>query len=64
LVFGEVQLIAIAEDVLVADRVNNVKLDLVSRLGGNEWGHNGPVTELARVPLSTYRQGNPPISGK
>jgi flavin reductase (DIM6/NTAB) family NADH-FMN oxidoreductase RutF len=64
LVFGEVQLIAIAEDVLVADRVNNVKLDLVSRLGGNEWGHNGPVTELARVPLSKYRRDNPPITGK
>lgn len=64
LVFGEVQLIAVATDVFVENRVNNVKLDLVSRLGGNEWGHNGRVTELARVPLSTYRQDNPPIAGK
>lgn len=64
LVFGEVQLIAIAEDVLVENRVDNVKLDLVSRLGGNEWGHNGRVTELARVPLDTYWRDNPPISGK
>jgi len=63
LVFGEVRLIAIAEDVLVNDRIDNVKLDLVSRLGGNEWGHNGPVTELARVPLGKYQRDNPPGSG-
>ncbi len=59
LVFGEVQLIAISEQVLVGDRVDNAKLDLVSRLGGNKWGHNGPVTELRRVPLSLYEQENP-----
>jgi len=62
-VLGEVQLIAIAEGVLVHDRVDNLKLDLVSRLGGNEWGHNGPVTELARVPLAAYRSNTPTSTG-
>lgn len=56
LVFGEVQLMAIAERVLDGNRVVNEKLDLVSRLGGNEWGHNGPVTDLPRVSLRTYRE--------
>ncbi len=59
LVFGEVQLIAISEQVLVGDRVDNAKLDLVSRLGGSEWGHNGPVTELRRVSLRSYEQETP-----
>ncbi len=62
-VFGEVRLIAISEQVLVGDRVDNVKLDLVSRLGGNEWGHNGPVTELARVHIRAFQCEHPPISG-
>ena len=49
-VFGEVQLVAIAGEVLDGDHPDVRRLDPMARLGRNEWSTLGEVLEIDRVP--------------
>lgn len=49
-VFGDVKLVAIAEDVLDGDHPDVRRLDPMARLGRNEWSTLGQVTEIDRIP--------------
>ena len=54
-VFGEVVWLSVAESVLAADGLVDLRaLDPVSRLGRSDWGAVGEVFELRRVPYTTW----------
>ncbi len=55
LIFGEVKLIAVSEDVFEGDRVVTARADLIARLGGSEWSQLGAIHELPRITLEDYR---------
>ncbi len=59
LVFGEVVLIAIAEDLMAGSHVRPEGPDLVSRLGGNAWGEIGATQDVPRVTWEQYRSSRP-----
>ena len=54
--FGEVQLVAIAGEVLDGDHPDVRRLDPMARLGRNEWSTLGEVLEIDRIP---YRPVSP-----
>lgn len=56
LIFGEVKLIAVSEDVFEGDRVVTARADLIARLGGSEWSELGAIHELPRITLEDYRR--------
>jgi len=58
-VFGEVELLAISEDVLDGDHPDVRRLDPMARLGRNEWSTLGEVVEIDRIPYDPDRSVNP-----
>ena len=57
LILGEVQLIAVSEEVFEDDRVVTSKAHLIARLGGSEWSELGAIHERPRITLEDYRRG-------
>jgi hypothetical protein len=60
LIFGEVVLVAIDEDMMEGARVRAQGLDLISRLGGNAWGEIGTQHDVPRVTWEQYQQTTRP----
>ena len=57
-VFGEVVRIAVSIEVADDQGFPEIrKLDPPSRLGGNDWGRLGEITERARIPYGEWQQG-------
>lgn len=54
LLFGEVLLIAIAEEAMRDGRVHAAELDLLARHGGVEWSTLGAVFDLPRLSLAEF----------
>jgi flavin reductase (DIM6/NTAB) family NADH-FMN oxidoreductase RutF len=60
LIFGEVVLIAIDEDMMEGAHVRAQGLDLISRLGGNAWGEIGTQHNVPRVTWEQYQKTTRP----
>jgi flavin reductase (DIM6/NTAB) family NADH-FMN oxidoreductase RutF len=56
LIFGEVVLVAIEEDMMEGACVRAQGLDLISRLGGNAWGEIGTQHDVPRVTWEQYQE--------
>lgn len=63
LVFGEVTLAAVASEVLEGSHPLIAELDPLSRLGLDEWGSMGPVSELKRIRKNDWPGDFRPAEG-
>lgn len=60
-VFGEVVLIAVDEDVMDEGRVLMSELDPVARLGGSDWSALGDIVAVPRLTVSEYEAKHGPV---
>ncbi len=59
MILGEVVHIIIAEAAYDGDQLSSDRLDLLSRLGGAEWGRGGELHDVPRVSLAEFTARNP-----
>jgi len=52
--FGEVVLIAVSEDLFDGQRISSARWDPIARLGGSEWSALGQIYDLPRIAVQDY----------
>ena len=52
--FGEIVLIAVSEDLFDGQRISSAQWDPIARLGGSEWSALGQIYDLPRIAVQDY----------